>query len=398
MGGCNYLRVKMGRVRGGFLLGILTLIFLKVAAQASSLHYLVTNDDVSDNYVQNTVTFYTIGANGELTLAQSVDVGVTGANGGYFPSTRVVALNTSSNQCIFASDAATGEIAGVDVNTLALTGSAKGSSTDTGLSNGVGLALNSQYLYAGFSDSNTIGTFEILGNCSLGFVGDVAVAGLQGGVVDGMAVHGNMLIATYGDGSIESFNLSSGLPISNDDEQNSTGSKAGNSYPSGIDITQDGHFAIFGDTSTATLIEVSDISSGKLTPTITYKFGSGINSSNVMLSPDESLLYISNTQGDEISAAFFNKTTGQLSSGCVSNRIRGYSSSWSYLASLALASTSGDGAAVYVAEFASPSSIAEIQVNSSSGQCSMAEMPTSPVADSNSFGLLSIAAFPPRAF
>lgn len=388
----------MSQFRGRFFLGILTLLFLNVAAYASSPHYLVTNDDVSGNFVENTVTFYTIGESGELTLAQTVEIGVTGAAGGYFPANRVVALNTGSNQCIFASDAATGEIAGVDVNTLTLTGKAKGSSTDTGLSNGVGLALNSQYLYASFSDSNTIGTFEILSDCGLSFLGDAAVAGLQGGVVDGMAVHDNILVATYGDGSIESFNLSSGVPLSNGDEQNSTGSKGGSSYPSGIDISQDGHFAIFGDTSTATLIEVSDISSGKLTPTITYKFNIAINSSNVMLSPDESMLYISNTQGDAVSAAFFDTTTGELSQGCISNSIKGYSSSWSYLAGLALASTTGDGAEVYVAEFSSPSGIAEVQVSSSGGKCAMREAPTSPVADPNSFGLLSIATFPPRAF
>ncbi len=45
--------------------------------------------------------------------------------------------------------------------------------------------------------------------------------------------------------------------------------------------------AIFGDTSTQIVVEVSDISSGKLTPTVVYTSKAGINSSNVMLSPDE---------------------------------------------------------------------------------------------------------------
>ncbi len=323
---------------------------------------------------------------------------MTGATGGYFASNRVIALNSGSNQCIFASDAATGEVAGVNVNTLTLAGHAKGSSDDTGLSNGVGLALNGQYLYASYSDSSDIGTFQIQSDCGLSFVGDITTTGLQGGIVDGMAVHGNILIATYGDGSIESFNLSSGVPVSNGDEQNSTGSEGGSSYPSGIDITQDGHFAIFGDTSTATLIEVSDISSGKLTPTIAYRALASINSGNIMLSPDESMLYISNTQGDAVSAAFFDKTTGKLTRGCKSNLLRGYSTNWSYLAGLALAGTSGNGGGVYAAEFGSPSGIAEVQVTSANGVCSMSEASTSPVADPNSFGLLSIATFPPRAF
>src|SRR5277367_3210583 len=233
-----------------------------LATAASTPHYLVTNDDVSGNFVENSVTFYTIAANGQLALTQQVFIGFTGIGGGYFAANRVVALNSSGNQCIYASDAATGIIAGVDVNTLTLSSSTQGSAGDTGAANGIGLALNSQYLYASFTDSNTIGTFQIQPSCGLTFVGDISVAGLQGGVVDGMALRGNMLVVTYGDGSIESFNTTSGAPVSNGDEQNSTASRSGSNYPTGIDITQDGRFAIFGDTSSSVVVEVSAISSG----------------------------------------------------------------------------------------------------------------------------------------
>jgi hypothetical protein len=369
-----------------------------VAAAATAPHYLITNDDLTGNFFKNSLTFYTVEADGRLTLKQQVLIGVTGIAGGYFPALRVVTLNSSGNQCVFASDAATGEIDGVDVETLTLTGSANGSSGDTGVSNGVGLALSPQYLYASFTDSSTIGTFQIEPSCGLSFVGDVTVGGLQGGVIDGMAVNGEMLVATYGDGSIESFNLSSGMPVSNGDEQNSTGSRLGNSYPSAVDITQDGHFALFGDTSTSTMIEVSDISSGKLAQTVVYQSPASINSSNIMLSPDETLLYISNTQGDRITAAFFDSQTGTLTKGCVSDLLRGYSFAWSYLAGLGLASATGTGQGVYVAEFGSPSSIAEIRLTVSNGSCSLAEAPGSPIADPDSDGLLSITTFPPRSF
>jgi hypothetical protein len=284
---------------GGAMLVELCLL-CTVATAADPPHYLITNDDASANFFPNSLTFYTIEANGQLTLKQQVMIGITGAEGGYFPANRVVALNAGGNQCVFASDAATGEIDGVDVNTLTLLGHANGSSGDTGFSNGVGLALNAQYLYASFTDSSTIGTFQIEPSCGLSFVGDVKVGGLQGGIIDGMAVHGNMLVATYGDGSIESFSLASVTPVSNGDRQNSTGSGSGSSYPTAVDITQDGRFALFGDTSTLTMIEVSDISSGKLTKTVVYQSTTSINSSNIMLSPDETLLYISNTQGDRI--------------------------------------------------------------------------------------------------
>jgi 6-phosphogluconolactonase (cycloisomerase 2 family) len=369
------------------------------AAAATNPHLLVTNDDVAPTS-PNSVSFYTIGNNGSLTLSQTVLTGGVGIGGGYFGMNRVNVLNGSSQQCVYASDADTSDIVGIVVSTATVGGSATGSATDTGLSNGIGLVMNSQYLYASFSDSNTIGTFAVEPGCALTFIGDTAVAGLQSGVIDAMAVHGNILIATFGDGSIESFDISGGTPVSNGDEQNSTGavSAQGATYPTGIDITQDGHYALFGDTSTAAVVEVSDISSGKLSKTVVYQSNAGINSSNIMLSPDETLLYIVDTQGDTVSASFFDASTGKLSGGCVSGKLKGYVTDFSYLAGLALENNTGNGGGIYVAEFGAPSSIAEVAVTSSGGKCTLKEAPNSPVSDANSSGLLSIGVFPPRAF
>jgi 6-phosphogluconolactonase (cycloisomerase 2 family) len=367
-----------------------------LAAAADQPHYLITNDDVP---FVNGVTFYTIGATGKLTLKQQVPTAGGGIGGGYFASNRLAVLNNGTQQCVYASDASTGDITGINVSTLKVGGSASGSDVDFGTTNGVSLALSSQYLYAGFSDSNSIGTFQIQSGCSLTFVNDTFVGGLQAGIIDGMAVHGNTLIATYGDGSMESFDISSGTPVSNSDKQNSTAfiRSQGATYPSGIQITQDGHFAIFGDTATSTTIEVSDISLGKLTKTIVYNLGGAANSSNILLSPDETVLYIGNTQADSISAATFNKTTGKLSTGCVSGKLRGYVSQWAYAGGLALQSATGTGGLIYVAEFGG-SSIGVVQMGSNGGQCTLAEVSGSPISDANSPGLLSIGSFPPRSF
>jgi 6-phosphogluconolactonase (cycloisomerase 2 family) len=367
------------------------------AVGANKPHYLITNDDVPPPFATN-VTIYTVDANGILKLKTKVPTGGIGIGGGYFAANRVNVLNSGNAECIYASQATSADIVGVVVRTLTIGGSARGSKNDEGKSNGIGLAMNAHYLYASFTDSNTIGTFQVLPGCKIKFLADITVGGLQGGVIDGMAVHGSIMVATYGDGSIESFNISAGVPASNGDEQNSTGSHGGNTYPSGVDITQDGHYAIFGDTATSTVVEVSDISSGKLTPTVVYHLGNGISSSNILLSPDETLLYISNTQGDKITAAFFDKSTGKLSKGCVSGSLKGYVTDWSYLGSLALDETTGTGGAVYVAEFGQPSSIAEIKVTSAGGKCTLKEASSSPVLDPNSPGLLSIGAFPPRPF
>jgi len=367
------------------------------AAAAGQPHYLVTNDDAP---FTNSVSFYTVGANGLLTLSDQVLTGGSGIGGGYFAANRVVVLDTATEQCVYASDASTGDIAGINVSTLQVGGSAFGSATDGGTSNGIGLAINARYLYASFTDSNTIGTFQLLPGCSLSFVNDISVAGLQGGIINAMALHGNILIATYGDGSIESFNISAGTPASNGDEQNSTAylKSRGATYPNSVEITKNGRFALFGDTATSTVVEVSEIFSGKLSRTAVFSLGPSINSSNILLSPDETLLYISNTEGDKISAAFFNPTTGKLTLGCASNRLKGFSSSWSYLAALGLGTNTGTGGIIYVAEFGAPSSIGMVHITSTGAKCSMKEVTGSPVADPNSPGLLSIGSFPPRSF
>jgi 6-phosphogluconolactonase (cycloisomerase 2 family) len=367
------------------------------ALAANKPHYVITNDDVPPALITS-VTFYTVAADGLLTMKAKVLAGKGGIAGGYFAANRVNVLNSGNQECAYVSVAQSGEIDGISIKTLEVGGHAVGSLNDTGASNGIGLAMNAQYLFASFTDSNTIGTFQVRPGCSLKFVGDTTVVGLQGGVIDGMVIHGNIMVVTYGDGSIESFNISAGTPVSNGDEQNSTGSRGGNSYPSGVDITQDGHYAIFGDTSPFTLIEVSDISSGKLTPTAVYRLGRNLNSSNILLSPDESLLYISNNQGGRITAAFFDKSTGKLSKGCVSRSLKGFVSNWSYLASLALEKTTGTGGVLYVAEYGAPSSIGILNVKSAGGKCTLTESSGSPVADPNSPGLLSIGAFPPRPF
>jgi len=368
-----------------------------IAVAASQPHYLVTNDDAP---LANSVTFYTITANGLLTPKRQVFTGGSGIGGGYFAANRVSVLNSGSQQCVYASDASTGDIAGILVGSMRVGGRAYGSPTDGGTSNGIGLAMNTQYLYASFTDSNTIGTFQVQPGCTLAFVNDVSVAGLQGGIIAGMAIHGSMLVATFSDGSIESFNISAGTPVSNGDEQNSTAylKSQGATYPNGVEITRDGRYALFGDTSTSTVVEVSEISSGKLSRTVVYNLGSAINSSNIMLSPDETLLYIMNTQGDEITAASFDQSTGKLSAVCASNKLKGYSSAWSYLGGLALGTNTGTGGILYVAEFGARSSIAMVGVSSTGGKCALKELSNSPGADPNSPGLLSVGAFPPQSF
>lgn len=381
------------------LVSVLTVSGLATAGTQAGTQYVVTNDDIAFPHPTG-VSFFTVGANGVLVFQQQVQTGEFGIGGGFFGMNRLAVLNNSSQQCIYSSEAGNNDIVGIDVSTLALGGSASGSDTDGGTTNGIGLVMNSNYLYASFSDSNTIGTFSVQSGCGLAFIGDTSVRGVHGGIINGMGVRGTMLIATYTDGSIESFNISGGTPLSNGDKQSSTAvlSSLGATYPNGIDITSDGHFAIFGDTSTSLSVEISDISSGKLAKTTMYRFPTSISSSSVMLSPDETMLYVINTQGDTVSALFFDKATGKLSAGCTSGPISGQSQNWSYLSSMGLINQTGNGGGVYVAEFGTLPGIATVALSSSNHKCSLQEVPGSPAVDPNFPGMLSISTFPPRSF
>lgn len=358
--------------------------------------YIITNDDASFPFTG--VTFFAVGPNGGLTLKRLVATVGTGIGGGYFGANRINVLSNASQACVFASEAGSGGVVGIDINTFAVGGSATGSPTDAGTGNGIGLANNGQYIYASFTDTNTIGTFHILDGCGLTYINSIAAGGIEGGAINGMAAHGNILIATYTDGTIESFDISGGTPQPHGDRQISSGTirARGATYPNSIDITSDGHFAIFGDTSTSLVVEISDISSGKLAKTKVYTSTASISSSNVMLSPDETILYVVNTQGDSVSALFFDKTNGKLTAGCTSDAIRGHSTDFSYLAGAALANPTGNGGGVYVAEF--PAGIAHIKLKVKGKTCSLREAVQSPFNERNAAGLLSIAAYPPRSF
>lgn len=376
---------------------------------ASSPAYVIANDDTV--FAENSIGFFQVGGS-SLTYQNSLTVGGYGGGGGNFGAARVSSVPDSNTQCLYVSDGGSGQIASVNVPTQLVAGIFSGSENDAGTSNGIGLALNSNYLFASFTDSNTIGTFQILPGCQLSFIGDTTVGGLNNGPIYAIAVHGDILIATYADGSIQSFTVVGGVPLSNNDLQNSTGFIADyNNLPAGIDISQDGRYAIFGDGAIQTVVEVSDISSGRLTPTRVYYLGwgpsavspravvPGNGSTTVRLNPDESLLFVSNNQSGNVTAAFFNAAGGDLLPGCTSATLKDYYAPWYYLGSMVTENTSASGGVLYVAEFGPQSSIGILNLNVSGNQCSLSETSGSPATDPvDGGGVLSIWAYPPRPF
>jgi 6-phosphogluconolactonase (cycloisomerase 2 family) len=378
-------------------------------AGAATKHYVVTNDDVSG---PNTVTFYLAGGTAsapKLTRFKTIKTGGTGLGGGYFGTVRQVLVGEGKDECVFDADGGSNDIAAILFQTKQVVGNYKGSSTDNAGNPGIGLAVNPnhKYLYAAFGGSRTIATFSMDTGCALTFVSDISAVGLNGGFPHGMATKGSIMVVGYGDGSIGSFNISGSTPVSNNDLQLSTGYIKDGEFPDGVDITKDGHYAIFGDASAGfSEVEVSDISSGKLATTVKYggpdgSLGSGRAANNVWLSPDETLLYVSDNLSGQVTAAHFNKTTGALHFGCISKPLRGYGTKWTYSSAIVTEATTGTGSVLWVAEDGSgsnPSSIGIVDVNSKGGKCTLTESTKSPAADPNSLNLCWLNASPQRPF
>ena len=363
-------------------------------AAAQSASYVLTNDDTPSN----SVTVFRAGLNqsGVPQLTKVAKLPTTGAGhgGGYFAAVGITVLDTQQQKCAFVADADSADVASFNISTKALVGKFKGSNLDNGGLKGMSLAMTDQYVYASYMGSYTMATYQIQSGCKLHFLGDIDVVGQAFGAAAGLAINGNMMVVAYSDSTIESFDISNGIPVSNGDRQLSTGSQNGD-VPSGVVITKDGHFAIFGDAGGATTVEVSDISSGKLTPTLVYFLGNAISATVIRLSPDESMFYVSDVGSGQVTAAFFDKATGIPSQGCTSPVLRGFGDSWFYPANLLTATGSGTGKVLFVAEDGPTSGVGIVQLKAGNGKCQLTESSTSPALDPNSQSLRFLANYPP---
>jgi hypothetical protein len=372
----------------GMLLSALSMQQLSLAEDAKAVKYLITNDNKSPN----TATFYKIGGTATApTLTLKVAVGTGGSGGG-----DVTVAQVGSDECAYVSNASSEKITAIVIPTQKYVGIYPASTSDTGLGATV---TNGTYLYAAFDGSKKIATFQVNAGCGLTFLGDVSASGLNYPYsgVNSMALHGGILVVTYGEGSIQSFNISAGLPVSNGDEQDASGHSYGYA-PVGVDISKNGQYAVFGDVGGVVAVETSDIYSGKLTPTVFYdNLGAGTGSTAVRLSPNDDLLYITDRGTKQVTAVKFSETTGRPSADCVSQALKNAYAIYG----LALESTAGTGSVVYVAEWSAyngPSWIGMLSVGVTGGKCTLTEPPESPVSDPDGSYLGSIAVWPPRPF
>lgn len=402
-----------------FCTTILVIGFTAWASAAASARHVVTNNDNFPN--ENTITIYAASGTADaakLTELTTLSTGGVGDGDGYLEGQQQAFVLVGKTKCLFIGDAGSADVAAIDVGTRRLVGNFRGS-FQKDLSNQFGISLlpssDGTLLYAAYRErafgfASSIATFTIEAGCKLTFVDDTIGFGSQGGGIEGMAAHGDILVVGYGDGSIESFHISGTTLTSNNDKQNATGFTSHNNGlgPGSVQITADGRFAVFGDVVSNiegefTEIEVSDISSGKLTATVDYggahhangDLGPGLSSNSAILSSDESHIYVSNPFSGQVTALNFDAANGVVTFGCISDPLSGFTNAFPAMGQIAASGATAKGDVLWVAEDGNggSSSIGIVRFVPEGSSCSLTESAHSPAEDAHSIILKSLSAF-----
>jgi hypothetical protein len=257
------------------------------------------------------------------------------------------------------------------------------------------------------------------------------VTPLNGGNISGIAEanNGNYLVVTYNDGSIQSFSTPASGAINPTCATaiDSTGFLNQGSMPAGVDITNDGRYAVFGDISGPYPYGPTELETIKvpISCTATTKdfggtavassthLGSFSNSENVWISPDDQLIYVSNNgpfSPKGLTSVNYSETTDTMSlvSGCTAGHTNPTAlapplSSGTFFSprGIQTSATSGNGAYVYVAEYYGPeppSAVALLDVDTVG--CTKEHLSGGhPFSDPDGTGGASnVSAMPPRPF
>jgi|HubBroStandDraft_6_1064221.scaffolds.fasta_scaffold117598_2 hypothetical protein len=342
------------------------------------------------------------------------------------PNQVVAAAYSSTVGCVFASDPLgdasfpTGDVAAFKVHAggaLVRVGNYDDPTNISGNNDLLTLAIDRRagepLLFASYQAESKIASYKInTSTCALTWVSSTPATGLKNGWAIAMAVdntpnNNDVLVVSYGDGSIQSFKNAGGF-LTPTPAILSAGFIGHRAVPQGLDITENGKWAVFADSNgPATELEVAPILTGGLGPTTDYP---GLNaaqgSENVWLSPgtvgSKYYVYVTNnTSGDvstfKISAAGIITPAGACGTG-YTNPTPLNASLWSFPAGLhTTGTTTASGGNLVVTEFGLPSSVALLKIQNATG-CT-AEVPGSPFADSNSNnGLNSVDVLPSRPY
>jgi hypothetical protein len=398
---------KISRTLAAMALLALVVALSSGSASAATHYYVVANNNTSPT---NTVSVYQVSGTSLVSLT-TVLTGGSGNGGGYFAEVTQSIAHDGTNTCVFVGDAGSGDISAMKVigtsPFLSVVGNYLSPDGDGASNLGLGVTVSGGYLYANYTGngitSPAIGVWKIGAGCKLTFVTHLVTNGLNGGIIDGMAVtpNGKLLVVAYGDGSVGSYAIGGGNISLIGQEIAAGNSVGGGAYPGSVAISSNGTWAIFGDFSgsNTTQLDVAKIgSNGVLATTTTYggtgSLGPGLDSNGIQLSPDNKFIYVVDTYSGQETTVSFNATTGVITypNSCLTS-LSGYNTNWFFASQPAAVVNAGSGAGLYVSEaFLNGNSyIALLRINSTTG-CTT-EVPNSPFVDTSGGSLESITAY-----
>src|SRR4029077_1514536 len=123
----------------------------QVQAPGSSPIFLVANQDLGSPD-PSFASIYQAQGN-QLTFNNAFQTGGEGIQGGFFGTNKIASIPSLTAPCIYLSNAATNNIATATVPSFEFVDTFSGSDSDDGTDNGIGLAANSNYLYASYTTS-----------------------------------------------------------------------------------------------------------------------------------------------------------------------------------------------------------------------------------------------------
>jgi hypothetical protein len=362
-----------------------TVAFCTTEAASATKHYIVTDDD-NTNQGANTATVFVVNnSTGALTQVKVLKTGGTGMGGGYSGATRARIL--PSAKCVFISDSGSSDIAAFSAPAYKLVGRFSNAAL-VDAQFGITLAATSQYLYAGYTTSSNIGVWKINSDCSLTLANTYSTPGIPDGIA--VSPNGTTLVTTFYDiGEVEVFTVSGGT-LTETQTQMTTG------FPAGIEFTNDGKTLILADSNIVdTQLEIYSLNHGVLSGHQYFEFtGGGADSNDVWLSPAAAagggFLYVTNNTGLSVTVLNFTESPLTLTLASVTP-LNNPNGELFIAGGIQGELNTGTGGRVYVG--VSHQYVSVLNVNSNG---TLTEVPGSPFTDNQGFHLLSIAAYPPR--
>ena len=371
------------------------LVLFGFALLAGSVHAQSTFVYTNNNGTPNTVSAFSVGPGGTLTMVPGSPFLTGGGGGGeFYASNTAAATMTMRKRFLYVSNNGTNNISGFSINTTtgALT-PVSGSPFATGGSGIFGISLavtpNGKFVYAGNAGSRNISAFSVGSNGAL-----TAITGSPffiGDSPDGIKVSPNgkfLAVALPFSDSVAMFRIGSNGALTPVNSPFAQGGMGGSDAASSVDMSCKSNllFAAIAN-STETEVGVSTISSsGALSPIAgsPFAFVGGVNSSVGILSPNNQWLFVSNQDSSTITSLDV-ESNGNLA------QVSGspFLNAGTHPSGMA---TNAEGSLLYVAN--DNNTVTGFRVDNSNG--SLSPVPLSPFPTDGTGLLRSLTTFPAK--